>query len=37
MSAFILLKLGKFAFYLGPYDLAFNDPEIQIYESEEEE
>lgn len=34
---FILFKIGKFAFYFGPYKLAFNDPEDMVILEEEDE
>lgn len=37
MSNFFLFKIGKLAIYIGPYRIAFNDPDDCIFISEEEE
>lgn len=37
MKNFVLLKLGKLAVYIGPYKLAFNDPEDMVILEEEDE
>lgn len=36
MMNFLLFKLGKIAVYIGPYKLAFNDPDDAIFIEEEE-
>lgn len=37
LCRFFLMKFKKFCIYIGPYALAFNDPEVKFYESEEED
>lgn len=37
MNNFLLFKLGKVCIYIGPYELAFNDPDVNIYDLEDDE
>lgn len=35
MKNFLLFKLGKICIYIGPYELAFNDPEVTMIDKED--
>lgn len=37
MTNFILFKIGKIAVYIGPYKLAFNDPDDTVFIEEDEQ
>lgn len=37
MKNFLLFKLGKICIYVGPYEMAFNDPEVDLCNVEDDE
>lgn len=34
MRSFLLFKIAKICIYIGPYELAFNDPEVTMIDEE---
>lgn len=36
VTNFFLMKFGKLCLYIGPYELAFDDPAIEVEEDIEE-
>lgn len=35
MTNFLLFKIKNICIYIGPYELAFNDPEVTLIDKEE--
>lgn len=35
MKNFLLFKIGKICIYVGPYELAFNGPEVTMIDKED--